>query len=99
MSLQPCQAGDTSGFPVRLAQSLYTNWPSTDKSQEKLKNTPEYILVKETGLAHKKKFEVSVRIDGVEYGIGSGTSKKRASQEAARAAMENLLQNNLRERT
>jgi hypothetical protein len=37
MSLQPCQAGDTSGFPVRLAQSLYTNWPSTDKSQEKLR--------------------------------------------------------------
>ncbi len=68
-------------------------------SQEKLKNTPEYILVKESGLAHKKKFDVSVRIDGVEYGTGSGTSKKRASQEAARAAMENLLQNNLRERT
>lgn len=68
-------------------------------SQEKLKNTPDYILVKESGLAHKKKFQVSVQIDGIEYGTGSGTSKKRASQEAARAAMDHLLQNNLRERT
>lgn len=68
-------------------------------SQEKLKNTPEYILVKESGLAHKKMFLVSVRIDGIEYGTGSGTSKKRASQDAARAAMDHLLQNNLRERT
>lgn len=37
MSLQNCQVGDTSGFPVRLAQSLYTDWPATDKSQDKMK--------------------------------------------------------------
>ena len=36
MSQQNCQAGDTSGFPVRLAQSLYTEWPATDRAQAKL---------------------------------------------------------------
>src|SRR5690606_18594685 len=60
-------------------------------SQEKLKNTPEYRVVSESGLAHKKRFVVVVRIGDVEYATGTGTSKKRASQEAARAAMEQIL--------
>lgn len=62
-----------------------------EMSQDKLKSTPEYRVVSETGLAHKKKFVVMVSIAGTEYATGSGTSKKRASQEAARAAMEQIL--------
>jgi ribonuclease III len=60
-------------------------------SQDKLKTTPEYRVISESGLAHKKNFVVTVRIGGKEYATGTGTSKKRASQEAARAAMEQIL--------
>jgi len=37
MSDSQCRDGDTRGFPVTLAQSLYTKWPSTANAQEKLK--------------------------------------------------------------
>jgi len=36
MSDTQCKAGDTTGFPVTLSQSLYTNWPATSNSQEQL---------------------------------------------------------------
>ena len=31
-----CKPGDTTGFPVTLAQSLYTNWPATANAQQQL---------------------------------------------------------------
>jgi hypothetical protein len=36
MSSTQCRPGDTTGFPVTLAQSLYTNWPATSNSQGQL---------------------------------------------------------------
>jgi len=36
MSDTQCRSGDTTGFPVTLAQSLYTNWPATTNAQEQL---------------------------------------------------------------
>jgi hypothetical protein len=36
MSDTRCRTGDTRGFPVTLAQSLYTKWPSTANAQEQL---------------------------------------------------------------
>jgi hypothetical protein len=36
MSDTQCKPGDTTGFPVILAQSLYSNWPATANAQEKL---------------------------------------------------------------
>lgn len=47
------------------------------------KDTIEYVLVKETGPAHDKRFEVELKIDNVIYGRGSGKSKKEAEQNAA----------------
>ena len=37
MSDTICQPGDTSGFPLKLAQSLYSEWPATKDSQQQLK--------------------------------------------------------------
>lgn len=51
------------------------------------KKSLEYILVNEEGPAHDKTFEVEVRIDGILYGRGTGNSKKKAEQEAARQAL------------
>lgn len=50
----------------------------------------EYRLVGEEGPAHDKRFTVEVKIDGIIYGIGVGTSKKEAEQEAAKEALNKL---------
>ena len=50
----------------------------------------EYVLVSESGPAHKKTFTVAVNIDGIKYGEGIGKSKKEAEQEAARKAIEKM---------
>lgn len=46
----------------------------------------EYRVVKETGPAHDKYFEVEVIIEDLVYGKGSGKSKKIAEQNAAKNA-------------
>ena len=51
----------------------------------------EYNLVNESGPAHDKRFTVEVKIDGIVYGIGYGTSKKDAEQSAAKQALEKMV--------
>ena len=50
-----------------------------------------YTLAGETGPDHDKQFEVEVSLNGNVVGRGKGSSKKRAEQDAARAAIENLF--------
>jgi len=52
------------------------------------KKSVEYKVVKEGGPAHKKFFEVEVRIDGMVFGKGRGQSKKEAEQHAAKEAIQ-----------
>ena len=47
------------------------------------KKSLEYVLVKESGEAHNKTFEVEVKINNIIYGRGTGKSKKEAEQKAA----------------
>ena len=49
-----------------------------------------YELVAESGTAQDKKFTVRVKVDDIEYGIGTAQSKKLAEQEAAKNALEKL---------
>jgi len=49
-----------------------------------------YELVEESGTAQDKKFTVRVKVDDIEYGIGTAQSKKLAEQEAAKNALEKL---------
>ena len=51
---------------------------------------PEYRLVDSKGPDHSKEFTVEVYICGEHRGVGSGGSKKRASQLAAKQALEKL---------
>jgi len=57
-------------------------------TQDKLKVIPTYLVIGETGPDHAKSFTVQVVINGHALGEGSGASKKRASQDAARHAIE-----------
>lgn len=58
--------------------------------QQRKNQVLSYALVGESGPDHDKKFEVEVSLNGKVVGIGSGSSKKRAEQDAARMALERI---------
>ena len=58
--------------------------------QQKKNQVLTYVLVGESGPDHDKEFEVEVKLNGTVVGTGTGSSKKRAEQDAARVAMEKL---------
>ena len=58
--------------------------------QQKKNQVLTYVLTGESGPDHDKRFEVEVRLNGTPIGTGSGSSKKRAEQDAARCAMEKM---------
>ena len=59
--------------------------------QQKKNQILSYELVGQSGPDHDKKFDVEVSLNGSVVGFGSGSSKKRAEQDAARAAIEKLF--------
>lgn len=61
--------------------------------QQKKHQVLSYALVGQSGPDHDKKFDVEVSLNGKVVGSGSGSSKKRAEQDAARAAIEKLFPN------
>ncbi|MCL4408152.1 MAG: ribonuclease III [Thermotogae bacterium] len=70
-------------FDYKTALQEYT--------QNKFATLPEYILIEESGPAHKKNYIFEVRINGEFYGHGKGKSKKEAEQLAAKMAYERLI--------
>ena len=58
--------------------------------QQKKNQTLSYTLVGESGPDHDKSFDVEVSLNGQVIGVGSGSSKKRAEQMAAKAALESM---------
>ena len=59
--------------------------------QQKKNQVLSYTLAGQSGPDHDKKFDVEVSLNGTVVGCGSGSSKKRAEQDAARAAIEKLF--------
>jgi len=59
--------------------------------QQKKNQVLSYCLVGQSGPDHDKKFDVEVSLNGKPVGTGSGSSKKRAEQEAAKSAIEMLF--------
>ena len=55
--------------------------------QKRYEVLPRYVVVRETGPDHHKRFEVEVRINDDLFGVGQGHSKKEAEQEAAQRAL------------
>lgn len=51
------------------------------------RQSPVYRVVRETGVAHEKRFHVQVIFENEPIGEGQGRSKKEAEQEAARDAL------------
>ena len=51
------------------------------------RQSPSYRVVRETGVAHEKRFHVQVIFDNEPIGEGQGRSKKEAEQDAAKDAL------------
>lgn len=58
--------------------------------QEQYNEGPEYVLDDEQGPAHARIFTVSVTFQEKTLGSGTASNKKEAEQQAARAALKNL---------
>ena len=63
--------------------------------QQKKNQVLLYALVGQSGPDHDKKFDVEVSLNGTVVGRGSGSSKKRAEQMAAKAAIAKLFPDNM----
>ena len=61
--------------------------------QQKKNQVIAYRLVGESGPDHDKEFRVEVTLNDEVVGVGTGSSKKRAEQAAAQAAIEKLYPN------
>lgn len=79
--------------PVQKMHNADYKTALQEKIQQKKNQTLTYLLVGESGPDHDKRFEVEVRLNGETLGKGSGSSKKRAEQDAAREALEKLAVN------
>ncbi len=51
------------------------------------RQTPDYILVEETGPDHQRHYSIEVQLQGKRLSSGAGRSKKLAEQDAARGAL------------
>jgi len=60
-------------------------------AQKQFQCLPEYRLLNESGPDHNKEFTVEVLIQGRSYGIGRGSRKKIAENEASRVALEHIF--------
>ena len=77
--------------PVVRLQNVDYKTKLQELVQRKKNQALSYSLVGESGPDHDKQFEVEVSLNGSVVGQGSGRSKKRAEQDAARVAIEKLF--------
>ena len=77
--------------PVKKLNNMDYKTSLQELVQQKKNQVLTYTLVGESGPDHDKHFEVEVCLNGKVVGLGSGSSKKRAEQDAARVAIEALF--------
>jgi ribonuclease-3 len=61
-----------------------------EHAQAEYATQPKYRVLNEFGPDHEKIYRIEISIDGEPMGVGEGTSKKRAEQQAARNALLKL---------
>jgi ribonuclease-3 len=65
--------------PLRDAKCMLQEW-----AQGRGLPAPSYAIVEQIGPDHAPRFQVMVKVEGFETGLGLGSSKRAAEQEAAR---------------
>ena len=76
-----------SAGPPKSAKSRLQEW-----SQRHHGLKPSYELVATSGPPHEQRFRVTVTIDGRALGSGAGSSRQRAEEQAADAALTTLTE-------
>jgi ribonuclease-3 len=71
--------------PPKSAKSLLQEWSQRHRGVK-----PTYRLLDTSGPPHDQRFRVAVRIDGAALGHGDGSSRQRAEEQAAGAALAEL---------
>ena len=79
--------------PVKKLNNVDYKTQLQELVQQKKNQILVYRLTGESGPDHDKHFDVEVLLNGQSVGTGSGSSKKRAEQMAAKAAIEKLFPN------
>ena len=59
-----------------------------EEIQAEHRESVQYEVIRQDGPPHARVFTVQVTFDGIVLGVGSGPTKKKAEQEAARVALE-----------
>ena len=77
--------------PVTRLQNKDYKTALQELVQQKKNQVLTYKLVGESGPDHDKQFTVEVSLNDKVVGRGTGSSKKRAEQDSARVAIENLF--------
>ena len=77
--------------PVKKLNNVDYKTQLQELVQQKKNQILVYRLTGESGPDHDKHFDVEVLLNGQSVGTGSGSSKKRAEQDAARCAIERLF--------
>lgn len=80
-----------SDVPVKKLHNVDYKTALQELVQQKKNQQLLYTLAGESGPDHDKHFQVEVSLNGTVVGVGSGSSKKRAEQAAASAAIEKLF--------
>lgn len=75
-----------------IDNSLYKDFKTTlqEKVQAEGKGTPSYKLIRQEGPDHQKIFTLGVIVDNKQLGIGVGSNKQEAEQNAAKQALSKL---------
>ena len=79
------ELADGAHLPLREPKNALQEW-----LQARGRPTPEYVVVAEEGEAAERTFTVECRVEGRRVAAGQGPSKKVASREAARQALDAL---------
>jgi ribonuclease-3 len=81
----PLLAPDGADEPHKSAKSRLQEW-----TQRRHHQKPRYELVEVTGPSHSQAFTISAIVDGKLRGTGHGSSRQRAEESAAAAALAEL---------
>lgn len=77
--------------PVRRLRNADYKTALQELVQQNRDQKLSYELLEQSGPDHDRHFRMAVLLNGKQVGTGTGSSKKRAEQEAARAAIESLF--------
>jgi ribonuclease-3 len=82
-----------NAFAPRIEYALNTHVDHKTELQEALARTGRqvsYVVLNAVGPPHERHFTCAAVVDGEQFGVGEGGSKKAAEQEAAREALARI---------